>query len=270
MTELAATKDIQVNAMISTLNNPEEHYPDNFDTPQRANALLTGLCQDAATKLEQMQLALDAWFDKTEWVQETAQPLELGMHRADVLKQRVEHLARSNAALVVALEDLMEATGRPPERNCSCHISPPCPDCIDYWDWREALENADSARALAKATEDQAGPTTGRTSCNTPVFQNLPLNTPEASALKQAMLAAAQPAVQEIEYCNDYHCAGDCGQPHNQEEMQDLLKAQPDYAWTTIEDYEKEVGFKVNDAFKAAWTMARTTNDLFKQMGEST
>ena len=45
--------------------------------------------------------------------------------------------------------------------------------------------------------------------------------------------------------------------------------AQPDYAWPTIEDYEKEVGFKVNDAFKAAWTMARTTNDLFKQMGEN-
>jgi hypothetical protein len=41
----------------------------------------------------------------------------------------------------------------------------------------------------------------------------------------------------------------------------------PDYAWPTIEDYEKEVGFEVNDAFKAAWTMARTTNDLFKQMG---
>jgi hypothetical protein len=48
-------------------------------------------------------------------------------------------------------------------------------------------------------------------------------------------------------------------------------KAQPapDYAWPTIADYEKEVGFEVNDAFKAAWTMARTTNDLFKQMGET-
>jgi hypothetical protein len=46
-------------------------------------------------------------------------------------------------------------------------------------------------------------------------------------------------------------------------------KAQPDYAWPTIEDYEKEVGFEVNDAFKAAWAMARTTNDLFKQMGET-
>jgi len=46
--------------------------------------------------------------------------------------------------------------------------------------------------------------------------------------------------------------------------------AQPDYAWPTIADYEKEVGFEVNDAFKAAWTMARTTNDLFKQMGANT
>jgi hypothetical protein len=68
------------------------------------------------------------------------------------LQEENKRLARANAALVVALEDLMEATGEPPDRNCSCHISPPCPDCIDYGGWREALENADSARALAKAT----------------------------------------------------------------------------------------------------------------------
>jgi hypothetical protein len=36
------------------LNNPEEHYPGNFDTPQRANALLTGLCQDAANEIERL------------------------------------------------------------------------------------------------------------------------------------------------------------------------------------------------------------------------
>jgi hypothetical protein len=45
--------------------------------------------------------------------------------------------------------------------------------------------------------------------------------------------------------------------------------AQPDYAWPTIADYEKEVGFEVNIAFRSAWAMARTTNDLFKQMGET-
>jgi hypothetical protein len=45
-----------------------------------------------------------------------------------------------------------------------------------------------------------------------------------------------------------------------------LAQPAPDYAWPTIADYEKEVGFAVNDMFKAAWSMARTTNDLFTQM----
>jgi hypothetical protein len=40
--------------LIKILNNPEEHYPGNFDTPQRANAMLTGLCQDAATEIERL------------------------------------------------------------------------------------------------------------------------------------------------------------------------------------------------------------------------
>jgi hypothetical protein len=40
--------------LIKILNNPEEHYPGNFDTPQRANALLTGLCQDAAIEIERL------------------------------------------------------------------------------------------------------------------------------------------------------------------------------------------------------------------------
>ena len=44
----------------------------------------------------------------------------------------------------------------------------------------------------------------------------------------------------------------------------------PDYAWPTIADYEKEVGFEVNIAFRSAWSVARTTNDIFKQMGSDT
>jgi hypothetical protein len=44
-----------MNDLIKILNNPEEHYPGNFDTPQRANALLTGLCQDAANEIAKLQ-----------------------------------------------------------------------------------------------------------------------------------------------------------------------------------------------------------------------
>jgi hypothetical protein len=46
--------------LVKILNNPEEHYPGNFDTPQRANALLTGLCQDAANEIAKLQYEVDA------------------------------------------------------------------------------------------------------------------------------------------------------------------------------------------------------------------
>ena len=58
----------------------------------------------------------------------------------------------------------------------------------------------------------------------------------------------------------------------NQQLMDEVarLNKAPDYAWPTIADYEKEVGFEVNIAFRSAWAMARTTNDIFKQMGSDT
>jgi len=45
-----------------------------------------------------------------------------------------------------------------------------------------------------------------------------------------------------------------------------LRKQIPDYAWPTVQDYEREVGYEVSDTFKGAWAMARTTNDMFGQM----
>jgi len=35
----------------------------------------------------------------------------------------------------------------------------------------------------------------------------------------------------------------------------------PDYAYKTIEEYEELAGFKVNEAFKGGWAMARVTNE---------
>jgi len=36
-----------------------------------------------------------------------------------------------------------------------------------------------------------------------------------------------------------------------------------DYAYASIEEFEKIVGYKVNDVFKDGWRMARTTNAMF-------
>ena len=53
-----------------------------------------------------MEPALKEWFDKTDWVRSTIKPHELGMHIADVLKQRIENLeqqiAKQEAALRLA------------------------------------------------------------------------------------------------------------------------------------------------------------------------
>jgi hypothetical protein len=67
------------------LNNPEEHYPGNFDTPQRANALLTGLCQDAANEIAKLQAE----------VLEQCRIIAMGAEREDALRAEVEHLNKA-------------------------------------------------------------------------------------------------------------------------------------------------------------------------------
>jgi hypothetical protein len=49
---------------------------------------------------------LNQWVAKTDWVQETAKPGELGMHRADAMKQRIDNLQALNTELLNALKDL--------------------------------------------------------------------------------------------------------------------------------------------------------------------
>lgn len=49
--------------------------------------------------------------------------------------------------------------------------------------------------------------------------------------------------------------------------IREALAEQPaqqrtDYAWPTLADYERDVGFQTNEAFRAAWNMARTTNKM--------
>ena len=48
--------------------------------------------------LERYRHAYNEWSEKTEWVQETVQPKELGQHRADILRARIAELEALQAA----------------------------------------------------------------------------------------------------------------------------------------------------------------------------
>ena len=64
-----------------------------------------------------------------------------------------EHLLRE------CVERLLEYVDAP-EKNCSCHIFPPCNDCVDYGDLRELQEA--SKEALATTATSQPSNTKGQ------------------------------------------------------------------------------------------------------------
>ena len=66
---------------------------EDFGSTEQLNAqhkAITAIYEALAQPEPNYKKALEMWLDKTEWVQETVKPQELGMHRADVLKQRIE------------------------------------------------------------------------------------------------------------------------------------------------------------------------------------
>ena len=54
------------------------------------------------------------------------------------------------------LEDVLEFIGEPPPPNCSCHISPPCNDCVDHAEAREIDSRINAALARHRAKQEAA------------------------------------------------------------------------------------------------------------------
>ena len=50
--------------------------------------------QKALLELEKYRESWCEWSEKTDWIQETGTAKELGMHRADVLRKRIEDLEK--------------------------------------------------------------------------------------------------------------------------------------------------------------------------------
>lgn len=58
-----------------------------------------------------------------------------------------------NQQLFSALQLFIDTVEEPPEANCSCHIAPPCGDCVNYSQLREAFEEGRAAISAAEAAK---------------------------------------------------------------------------------------------------------------------
>ena len=55
--------------------------------------------------VQRLRTELLEWLDKTKWVRQTCQTHELGLHRADILRNRIEALTAEIEGLRKALEE---------------------------------------------------------------------------------------------------------------------------------------------------------------------
>jgi len=81
----------------------------DYEYQRWAREAITAIKEALAESEPNYKKALEVWLDKTEWVQETVKPHELGMHRADVLKQRIEEASPQRTWVELDEEDYIKA-----------------------------------------------------------------------------------------------------------------------------------------------------------------
>lgn len=64
-----------------------------------ATGPVSACLRDLALQHERLGATLNEWFEKTDWVQASFSPSELGQHRADVLRHRIEELEKERLRL---------------------------------------------------------------------------------------------------------------------------------------------------------------------------
>ena len=82
-------------------------YKDDWTVAKETNKAITAIKEALKQPEPNYKKALEVWLDKTEWVQETVKPHELGMHRADVLKQRIEEASPQRTWVTLTEDEIV-------------------------------------------------------------------------------------------------------------------------------------------------------------------
>lgn len=111
-------------------------------------ALVDQLRARAAVGLEKYGVTLDRQdIDIEGWLQHMLEEMLDGAGYAMAGMRKASGLTAALSNLIEAVENTVEI----PEPHCSCHLTPPCSDCVEWSLLREALSAAKAAIAMPKA-----------------------------------------------------------------------------------------------------------------------
>ena len=79
----------------------------------------------------------------------------MGAERDLALLGQIERQSAALKLASLALSEGVEYVEEPPEKNCSCHLSPPCNDCVDHSAVREFFIDARKALAAIDALKGE-------------------------------------------------------------------------------------------------------------------
>jgi uncharacterized small protein (DUF1192 family) len=160
-----------MNDLTKILNNPEDYYPGNFDTPQRANALLTGLCQDAANEIAKLQAEVERLKASIAFDKMAENACELGLDyepavqegRDWSLLEATQESLREHMAEIKRLKAAQPApvqlTGEQIEHLWETRVSQPCPSYpLEKSDWVQFARAIEAAHGITAAPAAQPAP----------------------------------------------------------------------------------------------------------------
>lgn len=167
-------------------NELQEAIP-GFPEPTQLEAAAAAELLRLEAKVSSLECASKEWHEKTDWVRNTIKPRELGMHRADVLRARIEALDAENKALRTDAERYRWLRAQPDD--CSAPRIDIC-----HWTCEEgdSVSNGDGLRGEVADQAIDAAMASQRRQKAADMFDRAAQTLEEATASATAMVNAME------------------------------------------------------------------------------